>query len=77
MHYDGEADILYIELREVEVACSIEHEWGLIDLGDDGAVVGIEYWDASDHLPPTLLGALPAPDPAVEAGAAGGTAPPR
>lgn len=57
-YYDPEADILYVELRSGEAARSVEHDWGLIDLGDDGEPVGVEYWDASETLPPALLGAL-------------------
>jgi len=57
-YYDPEADILYVELRSGEAARSVEHDWGLIDLGDDGEPVGAEYWDASETLPPALLGAL-------------------
>lgn len=69
-YYDREADIVYVELRAIEAARSIEHEWGLIDLGDDGEPVGIEYWDASERLPAELLAALQAPEPPVEAGVA-------
>jgi uncharacterized protein YuzE len=65
--YDPEADILYLELRSAPVARSVEHGWGLVDLGDDGQPVGMEYWDASQRLPSDLLGALPAPIPPVQA----------
>ena len=66
-YYDREADIVYVGLRDAEAARSAEHEWGLIDLGDDGEPVGVEYWDASDHLPAEMLDVLPAPKPPVEA----------
>lgn len=68
-YYDREGDILYVQLRDGQVARSVEHDWGLIDLGDDGQPVGVEYWDASDHLPAEMLGALP--DVATRAAAAG------
>lgn len=61
-YYDREANIVYVELRTIEVARSVEREWGLIDLGDDGEPVGIEYWDASARLPAELLEALPRPE---------------
>lgn len=68
-YHDRQADILYVELRNSAAARSIEYDWGLIDLGDDGEPVGVEYWDASEHLPSELLGALPAPRPSVQAAA--------
>ena len=68
-YYDREADILYVELRAADAPRNVEHGWGLIDLGDDGVPVGIEYWDASERLPAELLAALPAPRPPVEASA--------
>lgn len=59
-HYDREADILYLELRPAKVARSVEHGWGgLVDLGNDGQLVGVEYWEASRHLPAALLDTLP------------------
>ncbi len=60
-YYDREADIVYVELCAAEVVRSEEHEWGLIDRGQDGEAVGMEYWDASEHLPADFLDALPAP----------------
>ena len=36
--------------------------WGLIERDrETGAVVGLEYWRAREHLPAELLEALPAP----------------
>lgn len=69
-YYDREADIVYFEVQNADAARSVEHVWGLIDVGGDGQVVGLEYWDASERLPEELLGALPAPKPPVEATAA-------
>jgi len=60
-YYDREADIVYVQLRDAEVARSEEHGWGLIDLGRDGEPVGMEYWDASEHLAAEFLDALPEP----------------
>jgi uncharacterized protein YuzE len=67
-YYDRDADILYVELADAQVARSVEHEWGLIDLSDEGTPVGLEYWHASEHLPAEMLGALPAPAPPIAAG---------
>ncbi|MGH3609253.1 MAG: DUF2283 domain-containing protein [Pseudonocardiaceae bacterium] len=60
-YYDREADIVYVGLRDSEVARSQEHGWGLIDLDRDGEPVGMEYWDASAHLAAEFLDALPEP----------------
>jgi uncharacterized protein YuzE len=59
-YYDREADIVYVQLRDADVARSEEHDWGLIDLGEDRKPVGMEYWDASQHMPAEFLDALPA-----------------
>jgi uncharacterized protein YuzE len=60
-HYDPEVDIALIVL-ERGTAVSEEHEWGLIDRNpDDDHLMGFEIWDASRHLPPELIAALPSP----------------
>jgi len=69
-YYDRGADILYVELSDADAVGSTEHDWGLIDIGEDGEPVGVEYWDASERLPAELLGVLPTPTPTVQAGAA-------
>jgi Uncharacterized conserved small protein len=60
-HYDPEVDIALIVL-EPGPAVSEEHDWGLIDRDpDDDHLMGFEIWDASRHLPPELVNALPSP----------------
>jgi len=47
---------------------SEEHDWGLIDRDpDDDHLMGFEIWDASHHLPPELIAALPSPASASDA----------
>lgn len=59
MHYDPEVDIALIVL-EPGAATSEEHAWGLIDRDpEDGHLMGFELWEASHHLPPELIAALP------------------
>ncbi len=49
--HDNEADILYIELRPVPAADSIDIEEGVTVLLDDqGHIVGLEILDASERL---------------------------
>jgi uncharacterized protein YuzE len=60
-HYDPEVDIALI-VFERGTATSEEHDWGLIDRDpDDDHLMGFEIWDASRHLPPELIDALPSP----------------
>lgn len=60
-HYDPEVDIALL-VFEPGKAVSEEHTWGLIDRDpDDSHLMGFEIWDASTHLPPELIAALPAP----------------
>lgn len=61
LHYDPEVDIALIVV-ESGTAVSEEHEWGLIDRDPtDHHLMGFEIWEASTHLPPALIAALPVP----------------
>ncbi len=54
--YDPEADALYIELRKVSAADSIDIEEGVtVDLDAAGHIIGIEILDASERLTPEEL----------------------
>lgn len=49
--YDPEAAALYIELRSVAPADSVDLELGITaDLDDDGHLIGLEVLDASERL---------------------------
>ena len=51
IEYSREADALYVYFREVDVAKSKEVEEGVvIDLDQEGHIVGIEILDASKRL---------------------------
>ena len=51
VHYDAEADILYIVVKEGPVEDTIEvDEDVFIELGKNGEVVGIEIWRASKNI---------------------------
>jgi uncharacterized protein YuzE len=62
MYYDREADIVYVALDDGEIARSVEHDWGLLDVDETGRTLGAEYWRASEQLPAELLSALPPPE---------------
>ncbi len=54
--YDPEANALYIELRKVSAADSVDIEEGVtVDLDANGHIIGIEILDASDRLTPEEL----------------------
>ncbi|HLB26388.1 MAG: DUF2283 domain-containing protein [Dehalococcoidia bacterium] len=54
--YDPEADALYIRLREVELADSMDVEEGVtVDLDNEGHIAGIEILDASQRMTPEEL----------------------
>jgi len=54
--YDPEADALYIWLREVKLADSVDIEPGVtVDLDAHGHIAGIEVLDASRRLTPEEL----------------------
>lgn len=61
-YYDREADIAWLPTGQSNRVVSEEVEWGLVDHDSDSdAVVAIEIWAASKHLPKDLLERLPAP----------------
>ena len=56
IEYSKSADALYVYFREKEVAKSKEVEEGVvIDLDEEGHIVGIEVLDASNRLQPIEL----------------------
>ena len=56
IEYSADVDALYVYLQEVEVARSEEPADGIVvDLDQNGAVVGIEILDASDRFDATLM----------------------
>lgn len=56
IEYSKSADALYVYFREKEVARSKEVEEGVvIDLDEEGHIVGIEVLDASKRLQPNEL----------------------
>jgi uncharacterized protein YuzE len=67
-HYDQNADIAWLRFEDYDSTTVIaeETDFGLreIDLRDR-RVVGLEFWRASETLPPDLLRALPSPAPGV------------
>jgi uncharacterized protein YuzE len=49
--YDPEADALYIGLRQVGAADSVDVEEGVVaDLDEEGHIIGIQVLDASKRL---------------------------
>ncbi len=63
-HYDTEADVAWFLFDDVRTAgvVSEQAEWGLRDYDrETGALVGLEFWRASEQLPKELLEALPEP----------------
>jgi uncharacterized protein YuzE len=56
IEYSKTADALYVYFREKEVAKSKEVEEGVvIDLDEEGHIVGVEVLDASKRLLPSEL----------------------
>lgn len=56
IEYSKEADALYVYFRQLPVAKSKEVEEGVvIDIGEDGHIIGIEVLDASQRLTPQEL----------------------
>lgn len=63
-HYDSEVDIAWFRFGtpgNPKIDHSDEMGWGLIDRDEEGGVLGLEFWNASEQLPPALLEALPEP----------------
>jgi hypothetical protein len=63
-HYGEQADIAWLRFEGYDPATVIAEEvdFGLRELDPaDRRVVGLEYWRASQALPPELLAMLPAP----------------
>jgi len=57
--YDPQADALYIELRTVPPADSVDLEEGVTaDLDAEGRVVGLEVLDATERLGPDALASV-------------------
>ena len=51
IEYDKEVDALYIQLRDVSPADTMDIEEGVtVDLDKDGHIIGIEILDASERL---------------------------
>jgi uncharacterized protein YuzE len=55
--YDSEADAIYIELkRDVQAKNAVDIEEGVVvDVDEDGHVIGLEMLDASKRLSPEEL----------------------
>ena len=63
-YYDPDADIVWLPTGESADVVSERVPDGLRDYDRAShQLVGIEVWDASTHLPASILGALPAPGP--------------
>jgi uncharacterized protein YuzE len=63
-HYDEDADIAWLRFEGYDPGRVVAEEvdFGLKELDpDEGRVVGLEYWRASETLPAELLEMLPAP----------------
>ncbi|HEX2412026.1 MAG TPA: hypothetical protein VHJ39_12735 [Solirubrobacteraceae bacterium] len=63
-HYDPDADIAWLRFEGFDPATVVAEEFGagLRELDPtNGHVVGLEYWRASQTLPPDLLAMLPPP----------------
>lgn len=61
-HYDREADIAWLRFEGYDPATVVAEETltGLRETEPTtGAVVGLEFWQASQRLPPDLLSMLP------------------
>lgn len=61
-YFDREADIVWLQVGEIDSVVSEEVGWGLLDRDEStGDVVAIEVWQASKTLPDLLLDSLPEP----------------
>jgi uncharacterized protein YuzE len=51
VHYDPEADILYIVIREGPIKDTVEADDDIfIEIAEDGSTAGIEIWKASRSI---------------------------
>lgn len=69
-HYDRTADIAWLRFEGYDAVHSVaeESDFGLVEKDPDtDAVIGLEYWRASDELPAALLSMLPPPQVGVAA----------
>lgn len=69
-HYDRAADIAWLRFEgyDPQTVVGEEIEAGLREIDpSSGAVVGLEYWNASATLPADLLALLPPPRDAAAA----------
>lgn len=67
-HYDEQADVAWLRFEGYDSSTVVaeEVEFGLRELDpNDGHVVALEYWRASERLPAELLRMLPAPSVGV------------
>jgi uncharacterized protein YuzE len=63
-HYDAKADIVWLRFEGYEPATVVaeQADFGLRELDPhDRHLVGLEFWRASESLPPDLLRLLPSP----------------
>jgi uncharacterized protein YuzE len=63
-HYDVSADIAWLRFKDYEPTTVVaeETEFGLRELdARDRHLLGLEFWRASETLPPELLQMLPSP----------------
>lgn len=53
IHFDRDADIVYVRLDEGDGTFRAEETpWGLIERDSSGKVVGVEIWRVSELPPP-------------------------
>jgi uncharacterized protein YuzE len=59
IEYDPEADVLYIQIREIQADDSIDIEEGVtVDVDVNKHIVGVEILDASKRLSPSDLSSI-------------------
>ena len=65
--YDNEADVLYIQLRDVKPSHGVDLEVGVtMDVDEHGHIVGLELLDASERLGKEQLHSVTLKDLAFE-----------
>jgi uncharacterized protein YuzE len=63
-HYDESADIAWLRFEDYEprTVIAVETDFGLRELDSrDRHLLALEFWRASETLPPDLLRMLPSP----------------